>query len=60
VEFYAEGYSVFHGSSQQSQARLLHYAPELYAHLEHESAQLGLPVPDRAALVAITRERGFY
>lgn len=36
-EFYAEGYSVFHGSCKSCQAKLLMYAPELYDLFEKES-----------------------
>ena len=51
-EFYAEGYSVFHGSSTDSQAKLLLRAPELYSLLEREAQANGLAVPDRSRLVA--------
>jgi hypothetical protein len=51
-EFYAEGYSVFHGGQEWNQARLLYYAPELYEYLEAEAKQQGLGVPDRARMDA--------
>jgi hypothetical protein len=51
-EFYAEGYSVFHGGCIECQARLLYYAPELYNLLEGEAKKEGLPVPDRSQLDA--------
>jgi hypothetical protein len=49
-EFYAEGYSVFGGSSIASKSKLLHRAPELYSLLEREARGQGLPIPDREAL----------
>ncbi len=36
-EFYAEGYSVFHGDNEDAQAQLLCDAPELYQLLENEA-----------------------
>lgn len=57
-EFYAEGYSVFHGGSEWSQAKLLYYAPELYNLLEAEAKQEGLTVPDRAKVEASMKEQG--
>lgn len=56
-EFYAEGYSVFHGGSEWNQAKLLYYAPELYELLEAESKEEGLAVPDRAALAQAIRDQ---
>lgn len=56
-EFYAEGYSVFHGGREWNQARLLYYAPELYALLEAEAKQQGLAVPDRAKIQAALKEQ---
>jgi Domain of unknown function (DUF4157) len=50
VEFYAEGYSVFHGGDEDAQAKLLCDAPELYQLLEKESKALKLSVPDRSKL----------
>jgi hypothetical protein len=50
MEFYAEGYSVFHGFSDLCKARLLRLAPELYDYLEQESKLYGLPTPDRDQL----------
>jgi hypothetical protein len=47
MEFYAEGYSVFHGFSDTCKARLLRFAPELYDYLEQESKVYGLPTPVR-------------
>jgi hypothetical protein len=56
-EFYAEGYSVFHGGREWNQARLLYYAPELYELLEAEAKQEGLDIPDRAKLEAARKEQ---
>jgi hypothetical protein len=57
-EFYAEGYSVFHGGKEWNQARLLYYAPELYDLLEAEAKEEGLSIPDRTALdVALKEQR---
>jgi hypothetical protein len=49
-EFYAEGYSVFHGDNEDAQAQLLCDAPELYQMLENEAIEAKLTVPDRAKL----------
>jgi hypothetical protein len=49
-EFYAEGYSVFHGLTVDKQARMLWSAPEFFAYLEQESQGLGLPSPNRQLL----------
>jgi len=49
-EFFAEGHSVFHGPHTSAQARLLHYAPELYNLLESQAKTLSLRVPDREVL----------
>jgi hypothetical protein len=51
-EFYAEGYSVFHGDNEDAQAQLLCDAPELYQLLENEADKWKLDVPDRNKLVA--------
>jgi hypothetical protein len=56
-EFYAEGYSVFHGGREWNQARLLYYAPELYEYLEIETKQQGLGIPDRAKIEAALKEQ---
>ena len=56
-EFYAEGYSVFHGGKEWNQARLLYYAPELYELLEAEAKQQGLGVPDRSQIEAALKEQ---
>jgi hypothetical protein len=56
-EFYAEGYSVFHGGREWNQARLLYYAPELYELLEAEAKQQGLSVPDRSKIEAALKEQ---
>lgn len=56
-EFYAEGYSVFHGGKEWNQARLLYYAPELYELLEAEAKQQGLGVPDRSKIEAALKEQ---
>jgi hypothetical protein len=50
MEFYAEGYSVFHGTTQTSQGRMLWLAPELFGYLEQEAKGLGLLTPSRDAL----------
>jgi hypothetical protein len=50
MEFYAEGYSVFHGFCDVCQARLLRLATELYDYLELESKNYGLAVPNRDQL----------
>lgn len=52
-EFYAEGYSVFHGFEQVKQSRMLWLAPELFAYLEDEADGLGLSKPDRKQLEQI-------
>ncbi len=51
-EFYAEGYSVFHGDNEDAQAQLLCDAPELYQLLESEANEKKLAVPDRGKLAA--------
>lgn len=56
-EFYAEGYSVFFGNDTWAQARLLNFAPELFAYLETEAAQFALPAPARATLAGAIREQ---
>jgi hypothetical protein len=55
-EFYAEGYSVFHGPHDTSKARLLRYAPELFGYLATEARGFGLTVPDRPALERLAAE----
>jgi hypothetical protein len=50
-EFYAEGYSVFHGDHEDAQAQLLCYAPELYQLLEKEAREAKLAIPDRGKLI---------
>jgi hypothetical protein len=49
-EFYAEGYSVFHGDNEDAQAELLCAAPELYQLLEKEAKEEKLAVPNRSKL----------
>ena len=49
-EFYAEGYSVFHGLSVDKQARMLWIARDFFDYLDQESKGLGLVVPDRKLL----------
>jgi hypothetical protein len=56
-EFYAEGYSVFHGPHISSQARLFHFAPELYNLLEDEANNANLPTPDRSELSRSRRQQ---
>lgn len=50
MEFYAEGYSVFHGFHQTSQGRMMWLAPGLFGYLEKEAKDNGLPAPQRAEL----------
>jgi hypothetical protein len=50
MEFYAEGYSVFHGMHQTSQGRMLWLAPELFDYLEKEAKGYGLLTPERTQL----------
>ena len=49
-EFYAEGYSVFHGDNEDAQAKLLCDAPELYQLLEEEAKTAKLAISDRGKL----------
>jgi hypothetical protein len=49
-EFYAEGYSVFHGYSVDKQARMLWIARDFFDYLDQESKGLGLLTPDRKSL----------
>jgi hypothetical protein len=56
-EFYAEGYSVFFGTDAFAQARLLHFAPELFAYFETEARRLTLPPPSRDLLQNSIREQ---
>jgi len=49
-EFYAEGYSVFHGNQQTSQGRMLWLVPELFKFLNHEAKGDGLPRPNTDVL----------
>ena len=56
-EFYAEGYSVFFGSDMWCQARLLHFAPELFAYLETEARHFALNPPPRGLLENSIREQ---
>ncbi len=49
-EFYAEGYSVFHGHSQESQSRMLWLARDLFDYLEEEAKVYGLSPPPRKDL----------
>lgn len=53
MEFYAEGYSVFHGFSELSKARMLWLAPELFDYLDHEAQAHKLASPSRPALKKI-------
>jgi len=50
-EFYAEGYSVFHGDTTDAQAQLLCDAPELYQLLENEARAAKLKTPNRDVLI---------
>jgi len=50
-EFYAEGYSVFHGDTTDAQAQLLCDAPELYQLLENEARATKLKTPQRDVLI---------
>jgi len=62
LEFYAEGYAVFHCGPQDNQIRLLDYATRLYDFVESEALQHGLPTPRKDALIRLVqarrRERG--
>ena len=49
-EFYAEGYSVFHGLVTDKQARMYWIARDFFAWLEQDSKALGLLPPDRTVL----------
>jgi hypothetical protein len=49
-EFYAEGYSVFHGYTQSSQSRMLWLAPDFFNFLDKEAKGDGLPSPVREDL----------
>jgi hypothetical protein len=51
-EFYAEGYSVYHGHCEACQARMLAFAPELFEALEREAKKHGHRRLDRQALAA--------
>ena len=50
MEFYAEGYSVFHGFNLTSQGRMLWLAADLFNFLEKEARDNGLVTPDREEL----------
>jgi hypothetical protein len=50
MEFYAEGYSVFHGFTQSSQSRMLWLALDLFNFLDKEAKGDGLASPDREDL----------
>jgi hypothetical protein len=50
MEFYAEGYSVFHGFALDKQSMLFWLAKNFYDYLEDESKTYGLPAPSRAEL----------
>jgi hypothetical protein len=49
-EFYAEGYSVFHGLTADKQARMYWIARDFFAYLEKESSGLGLVSPARSVM----------
>jgi hypothetical protein len=53
MEFYAEGYSVYHGMYQTSQGRMLWLASELFDYLEYESKLYGLLTLNREELKKI-------
>jgi hypothetical protein len=53
MEFYAEGYSVFHGFTPTSQGRMLWLAPDLFNFLEKEAKANGLLPPDREQLKTV-------
>jgi hypothetical protein len=55
-EFYAEGYSVFHGDNKDAQATLLCDAPELYKLLENEALKEKLKVPVRGELDKLNQD----
>src|ERR1700687_2928751 len=50
MEFYEEGYSVFHGFNLTSQGRMLWLAADLFNFLEKEARDYGLLTPDREEL----------
>jgi hypothetical protein len=50
MEFYAEGYSVFHAYDQAGQSRMLWLAPELFGFLESEAKGEGQLSPSRDQL----------
>jgi hypothetical protein len=58
-EFYAEGYSVFHGPDISSQMKLRYYAPELYELLKSESLANKQPVPDEKELDQAEKDFGY-
>ncbi len=53
-EFFAEAYSVFFGSSRVGMARMLAFAPEVFALMEWLAGLYGLSKPDREALAKVT------
>lgn len=54
-EFYAEGYAVFHGTSEYEQAKIYKYARELYIYLHDEATNENMPVPNLTNIIAQAR-----
>lgn len=54
-EFYAEGYAVFHGSSEYEQAKIYTYAREFYTFLQGEAIAENMPVPNLTNIQAEAR-----
>lgn len=54
-EFYAEGYAVFHGTSEYEQAKIYKYAQEFYTFLEGEAVTESMPVPNLTNIQAEAR-----
>lgn len=54
-EFYAEGYAVFHGTSEYEQAKIYKYAREFYIFLNGEATSENMPVPNLTNIQAEAR-----
>lgn len=53
-EFYAEGYTTFHGTgpeAEKARLKMREHAPELYAQLKQEAVEQNLPLPAEPTLV---------
>ena len=55
-EFYAEGYTVFHSTSEFQQARLYQYARELYIYLHNEATTENMSVPNLTNIIDEARQ----